>query len=283
MVFVSSRRHLLQAHIWNGQFAAVCHHHHNLLPGHEQRLPGSSVFQNHIKEQGTTWGGWRVPTSSPITNPEGCCSPVRWMLNQKCWLATESHASDWGAWLSQLEPLGQFLPLQHMDKPAHMYIFHFLRSKDLDKCEAVDEVPKIAEKWWLGAPFHLGPLQSLKVKHENSLQIAKSQKQIWLLWEHNDISSQKMFFFVAKNRIRTWRQSQQPHSRRSCGFGSRKDIATCKLKNYIGGNKHHLKTVFLLSFNHFKTFPQTQDKCAAIANSQRLNLLQSPFYVCSWK
>ena len=198
MVFVSSRRHLLQAHVRNGQFAAVCHHHHNLLPGQEQRLSGSPVFQDHIKEQGTTWGGWRVPTSSPITNPESCCSPVRWMLNQKCWLATESHASDWGAWLSQLEPLGQFLPLQHMDKPAHMYILHFLRSKDLDKCEAVDEVPKIAEKWWLGAPFHLGPLQSLKVKHENSLQIAKSQKQIWLLWEHNDISSQKMFFLWPK-------------------------------------------------------------------------------------
>ena len=47
----------------------------------------------------------------------------------------------------------------------------------------------------------------------------------------------------------------------------------------LGGNKSHLKKVFLLSFNYFKTFPQTQDKCAAIANSQRLHLL----YVCSWK
>ena len=119
MLFVSSRSHLLQAHIRNGQFAAVCHHHHNLLPGQEPRLSAPPVCQDHIKEQGTTWGGWRAPTSSPITNPESFCSPVRWMLNQKCWLATESHASDWGAWLSQLEPLGQFLSLKHMDKPSH--------------------------------------------------------------------------------------------------------------------------------------------------------------------
>ena len=53
-------------------------------------------------------------------------------------------------------------------------MFDTLRSKDLDKCEAVDEVPKITEKGRLGAPFHLGPLQSLKDKHENSLQIANS-------------------------------------------------------------------------------------------------------------
>ena len=49
----------------------------------------------------------------------------------------------------------------------------------------------------------------------------------------------------------------------------------------LGGNKSHLKTVFLLSFNHFETFPQTQDRCAAIANCQSLNLLQFPFIFAS--
>ena len=86
-----------------------------------------------------------------------------------------------------------------MDKPAHMYIFRFLRNKDLDKCEAVDEVPKITEKRRLGAPVHLGPLQSLQVKQEmNSLQIATSQKCDY--YENTMIAAFKNVFFCGQKQ-----------------------------------------------------------------------------------
>ena len=81
-----------------------------------------------------------------------------------------------------------------------MYIFHFLRSKDLDKCEAVDEVPKITEKGRLGAPFHLGPLQSLKVKHENSLQNSKKSKTNMVIMRTQRYQQSKNVFFCGQKQ-----------------------------------------------------------------------------------
>ena len=155
-------------------------------------------------------------------------------------------------------------------------MFHTLRSKDLDKCEAVDEVPKITEKRWLGAPFHLGPLQSLKVKHENSLQKATSQKCDY--YETTMIAAFKNVFFVAKNRIRNLATVTTAALKTHLRVWIEERYRNLQVGK-LGGSKSRLKKVFFLSFNYFKTFPQTQDKCAAIANSQRLNLL----YIWSWK
>ena len=96
------------------------------------------------------------------------------------------------------------------------------------------------------------------------------------------IAAFKNVFFVAKNRIRNLATVTTAALKTHLRVWIEERYHNLRVGK-LGGNKSHLKKVFLLSFNYFKTFPQTQDKCAAIANSQRLSLLQSPVYICSWK
>ena len=119
-------------------------------------------------------------------------------------------------------------------------MLHTLRSKDLDKCEAVDEVPKIAEKRRLGAPVHLGPLQSLKVKHENSLQIATSQKCDY--YETTTIAAFKNVFFVAKNRIRNLATVTTAALKTHLRVWIEERYRNLQVGK-LGGNKSHLKKV----------------------------------------
>ena len=88
--------------------------------------------------------------------------------------------------------------------PETSWIAHNCRqSQDLDKGEAVDEVPEVTEKRRLGASFHLSPLESLQKK--NSTKSLDSRQ---------------------RRGEQTWRQSQQPHSSRIWGSGFRKEIWT---------------------------------------------------------